>query len=278
MMYNYKNIYIFFLILFCCAFLCCSESPQKTNIKNVVITTSWLECCVKDIAGDDVVVTRLCPPGSCPGHFDLKPGVFSDLKDSNILFRFDFQKSLDDKLSSFAESGLVISPVTAPEGLCIPSSYLKCCEMVCSSLSKVWPDKKEKYTESLKTTGERLQKLEEKILKQVDEAGFKGKMVVSSGHQSYFCRWLGLNTVASYSGGEATTPAEMEKLLERGNASGVMYVIANLQEGKQVGEAIAYHLGAKVITFSNFPNMEDSQNSFDSLIEDNVKCLLNAKQ
>ena len=277
-MFNYKNLCVFISIFFCCAFLNCSQKPQNTDVRNAVVTTSWLECCVKDIAGDDIEVVRLCPPGSCPGHFDMKPGVLSDLNNSEIMFRFDFQKSLDDKLSSFAENGLVIASVTAPEGLCIPSSYLKCCEMVCSTLSNAYPDKKDKYDESLGLVRVRIKQLEEKILDQVEEAGLKGTKIVSSGHQSCFCRWLGMDTIACYSGAESTSPSEMEKLLDKGKEAGIKYIIANLQEGKQVGSALAFHLKATMVTFSNFPTMEDSQNSFDELVEDNVKCLLTANQ
>ena len=270
---------ILFIVLFVsfAVFGCSREQPNK-GVKNVVVTTSWLECCVKDIAGDDIKVSRLCPPGSCPGHFDLKPGVFSDLSNSKILFRFHFQNSLDNKLSSFAENGLLIASVTAPEGLCIPSNYFKCCEMVYSNLVKAYPEEQDKFTVSLKAAENRLHDLEQKILNRVQEAGLKETRIVSSGHQSYFCKWLGLDTVASYSGSESTSPVEMERLLESGRKAGVKYVIANLQEGRQIGEALAHHLDAILVTFSNFPDMGDSQSSFDALVEDNIECLLTAKQ
>ena len=138
------------------------------------------------------------------------------------------------------------------------------------------PARRELYQGALDRTSARLASLEQEIQAKVDSAGLRGALVVASGHQAAFCRWLGLEPVAVFSGGDQTTPAALEELIRQGRDSSVRYVIANLQEGRQMGEALGRHLGAPLVTFSNFPSMNPDQNSFDALVRANVDALLAA--
>ena len=215
-------------------------------------------------------VLRVCPPGTCPGHFDITPGSIGRLQHCRLLFMFDFQQSIADKLSALPGSGPELAPVKVPEGLCVPSSYLEACQVVHGVLARVQPDTKVKYDEALKRTRARLAELERASHERVEKAGLKGANVVSSKHQAAFCRWLGLEVVATYAGGESASPAALQSLVADAKQAHVGLVIANLQEGRQFGRAIAEQVGAELVVFSNFPSMQDGEDSFDALVQHNL--------
>lgn len=256
-------------------FIGCQNQASSNEASTVGVTTSWLECCVKDIAGADFAVTSLCPPGSCPGHFDLRPSQVEKISRCGLLVRFDFQQGLESRLRS---ADVDIIAVTAPEGLCLPSSYLSACEVVSRALSEKFPEKEDEYTRALVRVRERLAELEARVKQATSENGLRGVQVVASGHQAAFCRWLGLKVEAAYSGAESASPKDLENLLERGKKAEVHLVIANLQEGEQMARALAHHLDAEMITFSNFPNMTPEEPSFDALILNNLTRLLEARK
>ncbi|MCX7018993.1 MAG: zinc ABC transporter substrate-binding protein [bacterium] len=257
------------------------EPRTTTDISGVrfAVTNSWLECCLRDIAGPpppDADVARLCPPGSCPGHFDIKPGDAAVLMKCQALFRFDFQKSLDARIQGLRTEGPAIISIPAPDGLCIPDRYLESCESIHDELARLEPGRRAVFDAALTATRARLSSLSAQAHATIADARLPGVRVVVSGRQAAFCRWLGLDTVSAYSGGEAASPAQLRALVEKGRDARVRFVITNLQEGRQMGEALAYHLGAQVVVFSNFPDMTSSQNSFDALVNMNIQALISA--
>lgn len=234
------------------------------------VTTSWLECCLNDIAGRDVPVTRVCPPGTCPGHFDMSPGIFGELQRCRVLFLFDFQKSIAGKLGGVSGSELELVPIHAPEGLCVPARYLEGCGAVRDTLARIQPERRGLLDAALERTRTRLADLEREAQGRVAKMGLDGVAVVASKRQAEFCQWLGMRVVAAYSGSDVASPAALQALVADAKKAHATYVIANLQEGRQFGEAIAEQINAGVIVFSNFPNMSPGQNTFDALVGDNL--------
>ncbi|MBN1515682.1 zinc ABC transporter substrate-binding protein [Candidatus Sumerlaeota bacterium] len=251
-----------------------AEETQTSG--KIAVSTSWLECCLRDLAGAELDLLRVCPPGTCPGHFDIRPGAAAELHSCRMLFLFDFQQSLGEKLQTFAPDEFDAVPVAIPGGLCVPSSYLQGCEAVQAALSKAYPENEAAYKTALDGVRERIARLEDEVQQQIQTAGLKGAKVMASGHQEKFCRWLGLEPVAMYSGPDTASPAQIEALLQKGKASGVQFVIANQQEGAQAGEALAHQLNAPLVVFSNFPSMSGGETTFDALVRANVANLLKA--
>ena len=243
----------------------------------VTVTTSYLECAVQDLAGDAFGYTRLAPPGMCPGHFDVSPGMVRDLRASTLLLRFDFQASLDKKIRPLVGESFPIFGIRAPEGLCIPESYQSCLQETYEALAGVFPGRVEEFKSAREKALGSLSALEEECRQIMKSEDLLGAKVIASGHQAVFCRWLGLNVIASYSGGNASTPKELQEIIEKGKGSGVEYIIANLQEGRQQAEALSARLDAPVVTFSNFPQMSLGQMSFTQLVRDNLENLARGK-
>jgi ABC-type Zn uptake system ZnuABC Zn-binding protein ZnuA len=271
-----NNVYHAGALALCLCMLIASGTEQAAGQPpscRYAVTTSWLECCLRDIAGRDASVVRVCPPGTCPGHFDLTPGSLTDLQRCRLLFLFDFQKSIEEKLGAFSGSGLELVAIKAPEGLCVPPRYMEGCQAVHDVLVRVQPDKKDAYTAALEQTRLQLANLERDTRGQIAKAGLNEAKVIASKHQVEFCRWLGLDVVAAYSGGDTASPAALQSLVNDAKKAHVRLVIANLQEGRQLSEALADQVGAKLVVFSNFPSMEENQDTFEALIHDNLRQL-----
>lgn len=252
------------------------NSATANDLPHLATTTSWLECCLRDLMGDGVRIVRLCPPGQCPGHFDMKPSALKDLRACQALFRFDFQSAIDAKLNTIGGKDLRIVAIDAPEGLCLPGGYRDALRQTHAALAELFPDRSHNLDAALSDAESRLDTLENQLRKRLDTAGqsTRGLKIAVSGHQAAFCRWLGMDPVVTYSGANATAPARIEALVAEGKQAGIRLVVANLQEGRQMGEALAWQFDVPVTTFSNFPQMNDGECSFGDLLSNNVDALL----
>ncbi len=231
-------------------------------------------CCLRDMQPEAGAPVRVCPPGTCPGHFDIRPGAVAELRDCRLLFLFDFQRSLGEKLGGLEPGRLKTVAIGAPEGMCIPAGYLAGCRAVHDALGAADPARRPQLAGALEAVRTRMAALETALHGQVREAGLDGAKVIASGHQAAFCRWLGLDPVATDSAAETAAPAPIEDLLARGKAARVRLVVANLQEGTGSGEALAGRLGVPVVVFSNFPSMNPGDATFDEMVRSNVANLI----
>ncbi|HRU53051.1 MAG TPA: zinc ABC transporter substrate-binding protein [Candidatus Sumerlaeia bacterium] len=256
------------LLIVSCSFQNNNKSPV------IAVTTSYLECAARDICGDEIAIARLVPPGLCPGHFDIAPGIIKEIKNSVLFLRFDFQKVIDEKIRAIAPKSFVIQPIPAPEGLCIPDSYYQIVQKTYEGLCAAFPDKKATFDDNFANIQKKINDLTNECEFKINDSGLKGAKVISSGHQSFFCRWLGLDVMAEYSGADSVSPPALQSLLNKESNADVQFVVSNLQEGGQMGSAIASRLGVPLVVFSNFPSMAPTENDFYSLIRNNLNNLL----
>ena len=238
------------------------------------VTTSWLECCLRDVGGEDMGILRICPPGTCPGHFDLTPGTLAQLASCRALFLFSFQESLDARLGRLKREGLDVVSVEGPAGLCVPDNYLAGCDAVGAALVARGVLTTETCSTALARTGARLDNLARDVRARLAASGLRGTPVAASRHQADFCRWLGLEVAVEFGGRDAATPTTLEDLVARGKDAQVSVVVSNLAEGTQFAQTLARELGGEVVVFGNFPSMAVGQTTFDELVEANVRALL----
>ncbi len=257
----------------------CKNKDPGENQSGIAVTNSYLQCVVKDLCGDQINILCLTPPGMCPGHFDISPGQVNELCKCRILLRFDFQNGIDKSLSRIKDKGLKIGSVRAMPGLCVPETYLAACRDVCNILSAQYPDKKVRYNKRLKQIEKRLEDLSNKFLTSIKQSNLKKTKVLTSNHQVEFAKWLGLDVVATFVGSDTETAANINQCLQKAKSGTVKFVIANKQEGTALAEALAEHIEAKVVVFSNFPNTSNAQaeyEGFDRLLQKNIQALFEA--
>jgi len=251
---------------------------QPPGAPTTAVTTSYLECAVRDLLGDEVEVASLAPPGSCPGHFDPTPSDVRALSAAALFLRFDFQSGVDAKLAPLVARGLLVHEVFLPEGMCVPEVYAAACRSAVEGLAQAFPERSAGIEDALTAVEARMQKLALELRGRVERAGLTGAPVVASGHQAEFCRTLGLTVAATYSGGDEETVRALKEMIKAGDESSVRVVVANLQEGTARAEALAERLAAPVVVFSNFPAMTEGEDTFDELARNNVARLVGVLQ
>ncbi|MBN1943088.1 MAG: zinc ABC transporter substrate-binding protein [Phycisphaerae bacterium] len=260
-------------ILFLAALPGCERSAGPGGA-DVAASNSLLECAAKDLLGGDASVLRLAEPGMCPGHFDIRPSQVQQLRRCCVLLRMDFQESMDAKLAGAAEAGLKIVPVHITGGLCEPASYLAACKQTAEALVGVGLLKKEIAAERLRRIEDRMKKLSVQCLKEMEP--LKNESVICSVHQEAFCRWLGLDVVATFRGTDVESVKRLDKALQAGKEKQAKLVVANRPEGRRCADFLAERLEAKAAVFDNFPATNEGQPSFDDMVRDNIKKLLEA--
>lgn len=254
----------------------CACDPRRADEPPAAIaaSSSYLECAVRDLLGDGTPVMRLAEPGMCPGHFDLRPAQVQRLRACRILLRFPFQSALDRQAGDTAS--LIVAPVAAPGGMCVPDTYLAVCRQTAEALVKAGMLSRERAQARLAAIEQRISAAGEAARQTVRGAGLADAPVLASGHQAAFCRYLGLKVVAAISGSDTAAARQIDDALRLAREARCGLVIANRPEGTQLAESIADRLGARMIVFDNFPGMTDAQPGFDALIAENVRRLVAA--
>lgn len=267
-----------FLSLVLLAAVGCQPSGTSDPKCRIATATSYLESAALEVMGEDCNVLRLAEPGTCPGHFDIRPSQAADLRRCRTLLRFDFQSSLDRVLEDDGTNRPLVVAVAIRDGLCRPDSYLSACRQIADALVARRELEQTNAQARLQLVAARLDELSQQATNRVTRAGLREVPVIASVHQKDFCEWLGLKVVATFRGADTASVAEIDDAISAGKLAEVKLVIANLPEGRRTADALAERLGARVAVFGNFPALEHGRVSFDDLVAGNVDALLSAAQ
>jgi zinc transport system substrate-binding protein len=233
----------------------------------VVVTTSMLERAAEAVAGTSGVdIVRLVPPGSCPGHFDLSPSAMLALREASLLVRHDFQAGLESRLRALPGEPPAIVATTAHGSLLVPSHFAALGRDLATALGETGAAGSEDLAATTAALEQRLGDLAARL--RARAAPLAGTPVVASAHQAEFCRWLGLDVVATLDRPEAISPRELGR-----TGAGAALVVANLQEGTQAAEALGERLGLPVAVFSNFPGAPGYGDTYEQLLVANLERL-----
>lgn len=254
----------------------CRRSEAPASGPKIAITTSYLEAAVRDLLGDNLGVVRLAEPGTCPGHFDIRPSQVAALHQCRALLRFDFQKSLDAKLATSGTNGPRVAEVSIRGGMCRPDSYLAACRQIADHLVALDLLRRTNADTRLQVIALRLDVLSGDATNRLAQAGLAGSPVIASAHQRDFCEWLGFNVIAAFRAADTASIGEIEEAIDAGKLAQIKLVIANLPEGRRTADALAERLKARVVVFENFPALRNSGVSFDAMLSANIETLLRA--
>jgi len=257
----------------------CNNKPFNSTVSEIAVANSYLDAVVKDLCGNEKQILTLAPPGMCPGHFDISPSQVYQLCNCKVLFIFDFQKNIESVIPRTKESVLKVCKITPPPGLCIPETYLSVAKKVATVLSEENPSQKTYYQLRLTEIEKRLKDLSKELAEQIEQSELKDTDIIVSEHQAEFARWLGLNIIGTFVSSDAETPKNINQLLQKAGQHSIRFVIANKQEGSNLAVALAEHLKAVVVIFSNFPGSSDGKNNrpaFDMLLQENTQALFEA--
>ncbi|MGB9692614.1 MAG: metal ABC transporter solute-binding protein, Zn/Mn family [Candidatus Sumerlaeaceae bacterium] len=258
------------------AALATGDTPTTASLARLcplAAGNSWLASCLSDLGIPPACIERIVPPGTCPGHFDIRPSQAQQLRAVRLAVFFDFQSQLAQRLHDTALSStpIIISPGS---GLCIPQTYFEAAETLARRLAEAEPETSPALSQQLAALSHTVDALAHELRKKVVESRWNGAPVVSSRHQREFCQWLGLRVVATLPAADTASPAAVEKVFAAVRAHHAAGVIANLQEGTQAARAIASASGLPLVVFSNFPELSAKEPNFTALVRRNVENLL----
>lgn len=245
-----------------------SASPQKGD--SIAVTNSYIEALVRDLLGDEVPLVPMAGPGMCPGHFDIQPSRIEQLAECRLFLRFDFQQGMTEKLAGRLGDSTRVAAVSVPGGLCEPAAYQAACRQMADILVEAGYLQRKAADQRLAGIERRMMELTAWMNARIDAAKLRGLPVLASSHQEAFCRSLGLNVVAVFSGGDAVSTNAIDEAVAASEKAGVKWIIANLPEGRRMADALADRLGATVIVFGNFPESSETE-AFDDLFRRNVE-------
>ena len=273
--FSYISILTLQIVLFLFG---CSNKTDSVNKYEIAVTNSYLQCAAKDVCGDDSDIFCLAPPGMCPGHFDISPVQVNMLSQCKILLLFDFQGKVESSLAGLKNKGLKTFLIKSEPGMCIPQVYLNACTEICNVLSEQFPGKKPVFEQRINLISERMKNLSVGLRKKIEESELASVKVVASGHQAEFADWLGLDTIAKFSGSDLETASNINDCLNRAKKYDVKFIVANKQEGTYLADSLADRLNVKTVVFSNFPESSKSMTGFDELLNQNVNEIIKAAQ
>ncbi|MCU0961073.1 MAG: zinc ABC transporter substrate-binding protein [Pirellulaceae bacterium] len=251
------------------------DDPQLAGA--VAVASPLLTAAVRELADETIPLVELAEPGMCPGHFDLRPSQVRRILASRLVLRFDFQKSLDARLTSASAQPPPVAAIQVAGGMCEPTTFTDVCRQVSEALVSHGLIAADEAAARLAGVAQRMEQLDASLQAEVAAAGLSSRRVLASRHQAAFCTRLGLQVVATFPAADIALPSEINGAVQQGEESGVELIIANVPEGRQAADALADRFGARVVVFGNFPDGQ-GRDSFDRLVRGNVSSLVEAER
>ncbi len=264
------------LVAACGVVLACAGCGAKTPDTGppIAVSNAYIEAVVYDLLGRDYPVLALAEPGTCPGHYDVRPSQVRAMRDCKLLLRFDFQSALDRQLERAGDAALLIVPIRLEGGLCEPPTYVEACEQVAEALVAANLARRGDVDRRVAAVQERVATLGAEMRTQIASAGLAGMPVLASEHQAKFGTYLRLNVLADFASADTVLPGEINAAISDGERARLL--LANRPEGRRLADALAERLGARVVVLDNFPDVQHHQTRFDEMVRQNVRRLVDA--
>ena len=126
---------------------CAEKTPPGLK---VVTGTSLIANIVQDIGDNKVVVRNVIPPGSCPGHYDIKPGDIENLAGGDIFFIHHWQQGYENikgLISAADNPDLIIKAITVKGDWMAPPFQAEATDKIAAALSEIDPANSTYYQE-----------------------------------------------------------------------------------------------------------------------------------
>lgn len=251
----------------------CNAAGQKLK---VVTSTTLLQSAAREVGGAHVDVSVLIAPGSCPGHYDIRPQDVRTLSSSKLVLVHGYETFIDKLVSSIGRNKPILVRIRTSGSWTIPDIYLRGAKEVADALCSVDRRHSAYYRESLSKVQARIEDVAAQARNNLRRAGAFGVAVLCSDQQKQFAQWLGLKVVGTYARPEEFTPAGLHKLTALGRKHKVRLVIDNLQSGPVAGKQLARDLRAAHVTLSNFPGGYAGTTTWSGFLRDNLRRILKA--
>lgn len=274
--------------------------PTTASKPKIAATILPLADIAKNVAGTELEVATVLPPGASPHTFEPTPEIIKNLQDAKILFvighglddwAVDLSKNLPGLRLVTVDAGIRLMPHQEAEAIgehededengLDPHYWLDAkngqiiAKNVARAISETWPEKSEaiqknadSYTESLALTDAKIHE----ILK--DKSG--GKLITHHHAWGYFAASYGLVIAGSFepSPGKNLSPKEMAELEKLIKKEGVKTVFIEPQLSEAVVSSIAQDLKLQIKTID--PEGALFGGGYLEMLEGNAKTIADA--
>ena len=262
----------------CLAALCVFSSGCVKHGAPVVAGTALMQCALQDAAAS-AAPPVLIPPGSCPSHYDVRPGDVARVADCDVLLLHPWQEALPNVTRVIEASGIpaekvVVIPV--PGNWMLPDAYAQALEAVAAALETRGLAPGEARNRAVQR-GVEVRALGDALRSRLTAAGAPDTPVMCQEMIAPVVEWAGFPVAGTFGRSEDLSARDVEALVRRGKDQEVSLIIDNLQGGdEKMGAALAAELGTQRVIISNFPGGMPETASWDRAVTQNVERLLDA--
>ena len=259
--------------------ICCLASAHfaaaKSQPLRVVATTTHLGALIREIGGQHVTVKTLTSPGSCPGHYDIRPGDVRAASRARILFVHGYEGYVE-RLRQAAGGKVRVLQVGVKGNWLVPKAQARAAAQMARLLAAERPGLQRVFHDRAARFRRRIGEVAGALRKRTLQAGLPRVAVLCSDQQAELAQWLGMRVVAAYPRPEEMGPAAMSSLARQGRQQRVRLVIDNLQSGPRAGAQLAQQIGAAHVCLSNFPGGFAGTQTWEKCLDDNVRRIIAA--
>jgi zinc transport system substrate-binding protein len=249
---------------------------------DIMAGSSLISNIIQDVADGKLETRTLIPPGTCPGHYDVKPSEIEALANSKALFIHDYQQNftnIADAVAAADNPSLNVTVLNLTGNWMVPSVQAQAVDKIAQALGEIDPENAAYYQERAADREQAILDKGEEVENTLQEAEVEGVKVICAEMQAGFVGWAGFDIVATFGRPEdlMTDPAQVADLIDAAQEAGVALIIDNLQSGSTtLGASMEQDIDAVAVTISNFPGGLENTETWEKAIDENVDLLLGA--
>ncbi len=240
------------------------------------MTTSVLASAVAEIGGDKIDVAVLVPPGSCPGHFDLKIQHVRLMESSGYLLAHGFEEYLDGIREAVSNPDFKIYTIEISNSWLVPEGQLDLYRQVSELLAVRMPDMAEYFDERMESLSLEIEAAGTKARDIVSLNNLHGAAVICNAHLKNFLEYAGFNVSGVYGRKEELTPRQVIRLLNLSRRVGISMVVDNIQAGQDTGMIFSAPLSIPHVAVSNFPGVFPDTDTLRETLVKNIERIVEA--
>ncbi len=256
----------------------CAQDAQSST--DIVAGSSLIASIVENLVGGKLETATLIPPGTCPGHYDVKPGEIEALANSKALFIHNFQQNYENitgAIEAADNPGLIITVLNVTGNWMVPSVQAEAVGKIAQALGEIDPENAAYYQQRATERAQAILTKGEQVRQRLMGAGVEGVNILCAEMQAGFVSWAGFDIVATFGRPEDLTPSHVADLIDDAQEAGVALIIDNLQSGSTtLGASLEQDIAAIPVTISNFPGGLENTGTWEKAIDKNVDLLLDA--
>ncbi|MFC0522936.1 metal ABC transporter solute-binding protein, Zn/Mn family [Pontibacillus salicampi] len=265
-----------------------SKSKNEDGNLTVAVSVVPQATFVEKVAGDNVDIVTMIPPGNSPANYEPTPNLMNKFSDSDIYFSIGVpteqanilsQKDLNDDIqvvnladaaSEQYEERQFPSGGRDPHVWMSPKRVQVMVDKIAEVLGEADPGNKELYEENAKEYSNKLEQVDKELedtLAQLDDRTF----IVYHPAFGYFAKDYDLEMVSLQKAGKEASPKQMEEIIDLAKEKNIKAIFYQKEISSEQAEAVAEEINGDTKEIS--PLNPDYINNLKNMAETFKKVL-----